>query len=164
MQKRLILALAGVVALTSGSAFARGVSPYLPLNLEPEMERQIERVLILAGKPVMSRPIAAATVLDALPRACKVDPALCAEVRRYLSRYMHTAGVAHASVEGASSSGTGPKPASPEPLRHASGQSLGCRRCRRTCSRATTCWWTWARSPTTAGRTLPARMLSLGSE
>jgi hypothetical protein len=42
------------------TAAARGVSPYLPLNLAPEMERQIERVLILAGKPVMSRPIGAA--------------------------------------------------------------------------------------------------------
>jgi len=38
------------------------------------IEHQIERVLILAGKPVMSRPIAAATVLDALPKACKIDP------------------------------------------------------------------------------------------
>ncbi len=29
---------------------ARGVSPYLPLNLSPEIERQIERVLILADR------------------------------------------------------------------------------------------------------------------
>jgi len=52
----------------------------LPLNLEPEIEAQIERVLILADQPVMRRPIAAATVLDALPKACKVDPALCERV------------------------------------------------------------------------------------
>jgi hypothetical protein len=56
-------------------AVAHGVTPYLPLNLEPEIEAQIERVLILAGKPVMRRPIAAATVLDALPKACRVDQA-----------------------------------------------------------------------------------------
>jgi hypothetical protein len=80
-------------------ASARGVTPYLPLNLSPEIERQIERVLILGDKPVMARPIAAATVMDALPRACKKDPALCHRVRRYLSRYMNTRGLTHASAE-----------------------------------------------------------------
>ena len=57
------------------------------------MERQIERVLILAGKPVMRRPIAAATVLDALPDACKRDRPLCEEVRRYLQAYTRNAAV-----------------------------------------------------------------------
>src|SRR6266852_3741566 len=70
-------------------AFGRGVSPYLPLNLEPEIEAQIERVMILANKPVMTRPIAAAAVLDALSKANKVDPVLCEHVRRYLERYTH---------------------------------------------------------------------------
>ena len=84
----------------SSAAFGRGVSPYLPLNLEPEIERQIERVLILAGKPIMTRPIAAATVLAALPRACKKDMVLCTRVRGYLTRYTHTFGIARASAEG----------------------------------------------------------------
>lgn len=81
------------------SVFGRGVTPYLPLNLEPEMEDQIERVLILAGKPVMSRPIAAATVLDALPKACEVDEQLCQRVARYIARFTHNYGVTHASAE-----------------------------------------------------------------
>jgi hypothetical protein len=89
------------------TAFGRGVSPYLPLNLEPEIESQIERVLILGDKPVMTRPIAAATVLDALPKACKVDQALCVRVQRYLARYTHNSGITHASVAGALSSGSG---------------------------------------------------------
>ena len=105
--KRAALVSGAILYALSSAALARGVSPYLPLNLEPEIEHQIERVLILAGKPVMSRPIAAATVLDALPKACKIDPLLCSQVQRYLSRYMHKAGIAHASVEGATSSGTG---------------------------------------------------------
>jgi hypothetical protein len=69
------------------------------------MEQQIERVLILADRPIMSRPIAAATVLEALPAACRIDAALCARVRRYLDRYMHKAGLAEASVEGAAHDG-----------------------------------------------------------
>ena len=86
-------------------AAARGASPYLPLNLSPEIERQIERVLILADRPITSRPIAAATVLDALPAACRIDPALCARVRRYLDGYMHKAGLVHASAEVATDDG-----------------------------------------------------------
>src|SRR6185437_6848537 len=76
-----------LLCVAHATASARGVSPYLPLNLEPEVERKIERVLILADKPLMTRPIAAATVLDALPKACKVDPVLCKQVARYLARY-----------------------------------------------------------------------------
>src|SRR6185295_9961192 len=84
-------------------AVARGVSPYLPVNLDPEMERQIERVLILADKPILTRPIAAAAVLDALPDACSRDAVLCQEVRRYLARYMRNWGLTEASLEGAAS-------------------------------------------------------------
>ena len=52
-------ALAGA-ALLGNVAAARGVSPYLPLQMSPEIERQIERLLILADRPVIQRPIAAA--------------------------------------------------------------------------------------------------------
>jgi hypothetical protein len=50
--------------LPPAAAAASGVSPYLPINMSPEMERQIQRVLILADQPIMTRPIAAARVLD----------------------------------------------------------------------------------------------------
>ncbi|MGD9843472.1 MAG: capsule assembly Wzi family protein, partial [Steroidobacteraceae bacterium] len=79
--------------LAAQQADARGVSPYLPLNLSPMIERQIERAMILAGQPVMRRPIAAAAVLDALPAVCEVDPGLCAVVRSYLQSYMRDSGV-----------------------------------------------------------------------
>jgi hypothetical protein len=85
--------------LTAPLTHARGPSPYLPLNMSPSIERQIERVLILAGKPVMRRPIAAAVVLDALPAACELDRALCEDVRRYLQRYMGKYAVTHARPE-----------------------------------------------------------------
>jgi hypothetical protein len=97
--------LAATLLAIPAGALCRGVSPYLPLNLEPEIEAQIERVLILAGKPVMRRPIAAATVLDALPKACAIDQALCERVGRYLARYTHPTALTHASVEGAATHG-----------------------------------------------------------
>jgi hypothetical protein len=82
-------------------AAARGVSPYLPLGMSPDMDRKIQRVLVLGGKAVMRRPIPAAVVLDALPNACKRDQALCNEVRAYLQSYMKRAGITHAKASGA---------------------------------------------------------------
>ena len=93
------------LALPALSARAGGVSAYLPLNLEPEIERQIERVLILADEPILKRPFAVALMEDALPQACEVDPFLCSKVRRYLERYSRDYALTHAS--GTASSGHG---------------------------------------------------------
>ena len=92
----------GLMLLTllalSPTVFARGVTPYLPLNLDPAIQNAVERVLILGDEPVLSRPIPAALVLEALPKACRVDRPLCERVRHYLRRYMHSNGVEFASV------------------------------------------------------------------
>ena len=99
--RHLASAACTVAALTAGAcgvAQARGPSPYLPLNLSPELERQVETALILADIPVMTRPIAAATVLDALPAVCPRDPVLCRSLRRYLDRYAAEWGVTQASA------------------------------------------------------------------
>lgn len=107
---------AGVVVMLSLAAFnahARGVTPYLPLNLDPEVERQVERVLILADKPVMTRPIPAASVIDALPKACEADAVLCEHVRKFLKNYMQVSGIEFASYEGSVAEGAGAKTVMP---------------------------------------------------
>lgn len=86
-------------------AQARGVTPYLPLNLDPQAEREIERVLILGDKPALRRPIPGALVVEALPRACRVDEALCERVKGYLRRYMQESGLQFLSIEGSVSQG-----------------------------------------------------------
>ena len=116
-QRTLIAALLIFAGYSTG--WARGASPYLPLNLSPRIERQIERVLILAGKPVMSRPIAAATVLDALPAACQRDRALCEEVESYLRLYTRSWSITSVKPEVAATSGDSEVPI---PNRH--GQSV----------------------------------------
>jgi hypothetical protein len=78
--------------------FASGASPYLPLNLSPEIERKVEQVLILADQPVLTRPIPISRVLIALPKACQRDANLCAQVRHYLDRYFQTFAVTEGSV------------------------------------------------------------------
>jgi hypothetical protein len=105
MKKTALLLATGLVA-SQGMAYALGVTPYLPLNLDPDIETQVERVLILGDEPVMTRPIPAAMVLQALPKACKVDRPLCERVRHYLDRYMHTTGVEFTSVSLAATSGS----------------------------------------------------------
>jgi hypothetical protein len=94
-----------VLAMLATTAEARGVSPYLPVDISPEIERKIERVLILADQPSLKRPFAAATVRDALPRACEVDTALCEDVRRYLTSLTRTAGITYATLTASGSSG-----------------------------------------------------------
>jgi hypothetical protein len=98
------LSILSLVLMSSlaAEAGARGASPYLSLHLSPEIERQFERVLILAGRPVLTRPLAAATVLDALPAACERDPLLCAEVKRHLDGYAGDYGMGYLQL-GASS-------------------------------------------------------------
>jgi len=64
-----------------------GVSSYLPLNLEPEMERQIERVLILADEPILKRPFSVALVEYALAAGMHGRQTVVRQVKRYLQRY-----------------------------------------------------------------------------
>ncbi len=104
--KRTALLLATSLIASQGVAHALGVTPYLPLNLDPDVESQVERVLILGDEPVMTRPIPAALVLEALPKACKVDRPLCESVQHYLSRYMQATGVEFTSVSAAATSGS----------------------------------------------------------
>ena len=103
--KRKLLAVVPLAALHA-VAYSKGVTPYLPLNLDPEVERQVERVLVLGDKPVMTRPIPAARVLDALPKACKIDAVLCENVRKYLKRYMRGSGIEFGSVDASVSNGS----------------------------------------------------------
>ncbi|HYL01647.1 MAG TPA: capsule assembly Wzi family protein, partial [Steroidobacteraceae bacterium] len=102
--ERSIAPLCAACALAT-AAHAEPLSAYLPLNLEPEMERQIERVLILADEPILKRPFPVELVRTALPDACRKDAALCARVRRYLERYSYNYGITHASATAAATGG-----------------------------------------------------------
>jgi hypothetical protein len=99
-------AAAACLTCTLGvTARAGALSAYLPLNLEPEMERQVERVLILADEPILKRPFPVELVRAALPQACKKDLPLCTRVQKILERYSGDHGVTHASATGALNNG-----------------------------------------------------------
>ncbi|KZY74485.1 hypothetical protein A3742_12985 [Oleiphilus sp. HI0071] len=95
----LSFALGLLLAVMPLKANARGVSPYLPLHISPEAERQIERLMVLAGDPVLTRPIPAARVHDALKYYCEEPNTLCRQVRSYLKRYSQTDGFTYANLE-----------------------------------------------------------------
>ncbi len=88
-----------------GTGPAHGVTGYLPMNLDPLLQYDIERVLLLADEPVMTRPVAVSRVQAALPAACAVDRALCERVGRELGRYATRAAITHLRVEGAGAGG-----------------------------------------------------------
>jgi hypothetical protein len=92
-----VLAVALLTLGTARPVHAQATA-YLPLNLEPEMERQVERVLILADEPILKRPFSVELVKLALPQACRVDHVLCRRVTRYLERYSRDYAVTHASI------------------------------------------------------------------
>jgi hypothetical protein len=98
---RYAFAIAGLCLAAAKAVTAGGVTAYLPMNLEPEIERQVERVLILADEPILKRPFSVELVRLALPQACEIDKVLCAKVERYLERYSRDYAVTHASVTGA---------------------------------------------------------------
>ena len=95
IRRALVVQLAVFVLSTFGftTVQAAGVSPYLPLQRVPELESQIERVMILAGEPVLTRPIPLSRVMAALPAACERDAALCDSVNRYLRAFRKKAGL-----------------------------------------------------------------------
>ncbi|HEX3398028.1 MAG TPA: capsule assembly Wzi family protein [Steroidobacteraceae bacterium] len=97
---RYALAIAAVLLTASSVAAAGGATAYLPMNLEPEIERQVERVLILADEPILKRPFSVELVKLALPQACRVDKPLCTRVSKYLERYSRDYAVSHASITG----------------------------------------------------------------
>ena len=84
--------------ITAGPSIARGVSPYIPLQMAPEIEREIFRLFSLAGMPKLKKPFFAADVETALQRACTVPNSVCTSVSLYLERYKKGAGVTDASV------------------------------------------------------------------
>jgi len=94
-----LLAVALLTLGTARSLHAQATA-YLPLNLEPEIERQVERVLILGDEPILKRPYSVELVKLALPQACRVDRVLCRRVQRYLERYSRDYALTHASITG----------------------------------------------------------------
>ncbi len=105
--KKLVIFLCALLPRFAGAASA---TTYLPLNLSPDLERRVERLLILANHPVMMRPIPVNAILDALPAGCAIDAVLCRQVREGIAPWLGRAALGHASIEVALDAGDGQLP------------------------------------------------------
>jgi len=85
--RRILCLLAVALLVKPLPLVAAGISHYLPLQQSPEIERQVERLLVMADMPVMIRPIAISRVKLAVKKVCQQDSTLCQQVESYLSRY-----------------------------------------------------------------------------
>lgn len=82
----------------SSLASAGGVSPYLPMQMAPETERQVERLMVMADMALLIKPFRASDVQRALERACGTPSAVCRDVSSYLDRFKQDAGLTHAGA------------------------------------------------------------------
>jgi len=92
------LALLAFIPIARAQA---GASAYLPVDLAPVLEARVERVMTLAGVPVMTRPIRVDAVQDALRVVCERNRALCRQVRAGLAPYLAAAAITSGHVEAA---------------------------------------------------------------
>ena len=91
--------LLGLALISLPSLAAKGLSPYLPLNISPEIESQIEKVMALTDAAALTKPYKASDVQTRLAKIKETHPILYQQVVSYLERYKKTAGRTHLSAE-----------------------------------------------------------------
>lgn len=82
----------------SGQALAKGVSPYLPINLAPEVELQIEKLMAMTGDTPLAKPYKATELLTRLEAIKDYHPVLHNRLSSYLARYTETMANTHRAL------------------------------------------------------------------
>lgn len=98
MNKKLIGLFLIMWAYTA-TAKAGGVSPYLPLKLNPVLELELERLLSITGYPALKKPYHIATVNQYLVHVKDTYPQLHGRINRYIKRYKQRAAITHFKSE-----------------------------------------------------------------
>lgn len=88
-----------LLAALSGISMAKGVSPYLPLNISPEIESHIDQVIALTPYAPIKKPYSAADIQRRVESIRDRYPLLAQRVNAYLQRYKVKAGITHLSAE-----------------------------------------------------------------
>lgn len=78
---------------------AEGVSPYLPLKLDPLVELDIERLVSLSKLPALKKPYHIVTVNNYLQKIKLKQPKLYKRLNQYISRYKKQQGLTQYGVE-----------------------------------------------------------------
>jgi hypothetical protein len=83
----------------SCSAFSKGLSPYLPLQISPEIELYIEKLFAVADGVPLSKPYKAVDILAKANSVKRTHPRLYRKLSNYLQRYQKQGGRTHSSIE-----------------------------------------------------------------
>ncbi|VUD56453.1 hypothetical protein TDB9533_02108 [Thalassocella blandensis] len=80
------------------SVFASGVSPFLPMNVSPILEKEVERLAVVAGIPNLNKPYSLATIYLYMDKIRNTHHALYGRLSVALEPYTAHAAITHASV------------------------------------------------------------------
>ena len=95
IQQFLVLFICIFVIRTS---YAKGISPYLPLNLSPEIELMIEKAFALTQGAPLSKPYKAADLQRNIKQLSDTHPQLYQQLKHYLKRFQQVRGITHKST------------------------------------------------------------------
>lgn len=99
MTFRLVSLFASIGFLISSYGVMAGVSPYLPLKLNPVFELEVERLVTITGYPTLRKPYHIATMVDYLDKVKLTHPQLHGRINRYIERFKTSANVTHLKAE-----------------------------------------------------------------
>jgi hypothetical protein len=87
-----------VCIFAATASFAKGLSPYLPLNVSPEIELMIEKAFALTQGVPLSKPYKAADLQRSIKQISDTHPQLYQQLKQYLSRFEQVRGITHKSA------------------------------------------------------------------
>ncbi|HEY7771815.1 MAG TPA: capsule assembly Wzi family protein [Marinagarivorans sp.] len=80
------------------AASANGVSQYVPVNVDPVVERDIERLAVYANLTDLTRPYSVALIQQGLGHIESSHPGLHRRLERYLAKFQKRLAVSHAAI------------------------------------------------------------------
>lgn len=88
-----------LLCFISINSFAKGPSPYLPLQVDPLIELELNKLATLTRLPILTKPYHASTINIYLAKIADNHPTLYKRISTYLKRYKKEAAITHASAE-----------------------------------------------------------------
>lgn len=87
-----------LLLFSTSAALAKGPSPYLPLQLSPEIEIQIDKLMALTPGAPLTKPYKASELSQRLKLIASSYPTLHSKLSKYMQRYTKRNGLTHFSA------------------------------------------------------------------
>lgn len=110
IQKGSIRTLLVILLAWSALTSAEGVTPYLPMNMSPIFENDIEKLAVLTNIPQLTKPYNVVTVLRHMKKIRSSHPALYRRLDKAMESYSSGIALGHARLSFSSSDNDEPYP------------------------------------------------------